>query len=176
MPMPRRLTLTSFTLLTALLGAPGQSDVVNWSTLGDWDVAYYPNSKGCQAFAFFEENTAFFIGYDSNSNVVSLDVTVLDPRWTSIDPDQDYRVKVRFGNRDPWTLDMAGVRMDDYPGLNIMIDAESSKATLFIEEFQRESHMTWSYGDTDLGRYPLRGSKRAFNEVGTCQDSYNADE
>ena len=62
--------------------------------------------------------------------------------------------------------------MDGAPGLNILIDTSIDKSATFIEEFQREMRMTWSYGDIRLGQYTLRGSRRAFEQVLACQREY----
>jgi hypothetical protein len=151
---------------------PALSETIDWKTVGGWDISFYPGSEGCQAFALFEEDTAFFIGFDSTGGELSLDVTLMDERWGSIDAGKDYSITVKFGDESPWTLDMAGVQIDEFPGLNILIDSSSDQADLFVDEFQRETSMTWSFSGSQLGRYTLRGSRRAFDEVIACQRSY----
>ncbi len=148
------------------------AEAIDWKTVGDWDISFYPGAEGCQAFALFEDNTAFFIGFDNTGGILSLDVTLLDERWASIQDGKEYSVTLSFGDETPWTLEMDGVQLDDYPGLYIMIDAGSDEADLFIDEFQRETHMEWAFGNTLLGRYTLRGSRLAFDEVIACQRSY----
>jgi len=151
---------------------PASADTIDWKTVGGWDISFYPGSSGCQAFAVFEDDSAFFIGFDNNDNQLSLDVTLLDQRWTSIEAGKEYSIKLRFGNETPWTLEMDGIQTDGYPGLNIMIDAHSDEADLFIAEFQRETKMEWTFNGSLLGRFTLRGSRRAFDEVIACQRSY----
>ena len=56
---------------------------------------------------------------------------------------------------------------------HILIDAGSDKAALFVEEFQRKTFMEWTYQGNLLGRFTLRGSRKAFDEVIRCQRSYN---
>ena len=148
------------------------ADTIDWKTVGGWDISFYPSSEGCQAFALFEEDTAFFIGFDNSGDDLLLDVTLLDERWTSIQDGKEYSVTLHFGNETPWTLEMDGVQTDGYPGLNILIDAGSDEADLFVDEFQRETRMEWYFGNNLLGRYTLRGSRRAFDEVIACQRSY----
>ncbi len=167
----RRVSI-AFCAASLLSANSVQAQTVDWKTVGGWDVSFYTNSQGCQAFALFEKNTAFFIGFDNNDDQLTLDVTLLDERWVSIEHDKEYSVEVKFGNEGPWTLEMDGVVMDGYPGLNIMIDVETDEAALFIDEFQRETVMRWDYGKTTLGRYTLRGSRVAFDEVIACQKSY----
>lgn len=162
--------LTAGFLAAGLSGATAET--IDWKTVGGWDISFYPSSEGCQAFALFEEDTAFFIGFDNTGGVLALDVTLLDERWTSIEDNKEYSVTLHFGNETPWTLEMDGVQMDGFPGLNIMIDASSDEADLFIDEFQRETRMEWYFGNNRLGRYTLRGSRRAFDEVIACQRSY----
>jgi len=157
-------------LAIGLSGA--NAETIDWKTVGGWDISFYPSSEGCQAFALFEEDTAFFIGFDNSGDNLLPDVTLLDERWTSIEGDKEYSVTLHFGNETPWTLEMDGVQLDGFPGLNIMIDASSDEADLFINEFQRETKMVWSFGSNTLGRYTLRGSRRAFDEVIACQRSY----
>ena len=162
--------LTAGFLTLGVNGAVGQT--IDWKTVGGWDISFYPSSEGCQAFALFEEDTAFFIGFDNTGGVLALDVTLLDERWESIQENKEYSVTLNFGDETPWTLEMDGVLMDEFPGLNIMIDASTDEADLFIDEFQRETKMQWSFEGTVLGRYTLRGSRRAFDEVIACQRSY----
>lgn len=176
--MPRQTIHSKIRLALAaagfvLAGLTGASaEPIDWKTVDGWDISFYPNSKGCQAFALFEEDTAFFIGFDNNQDLLSLDITILDERWGSIEDGKEYSITLNFGDETPWTLEMDGVRMDGYPGLNIMIDAGTDEADLFIDEFQRETSMLWKYGSAELGRYTLRGSRNAFDEVVACQRSY----
>lgn len=158
--------------LIAVATAPANADTIDWKTVGGWDISFYPGSQGCQAFALFEEDTAFFIGFDNNEDFLTLDVTLLDERWGSIEDGKEYSIEVKFGDESPWSLEMDGVQLDDYPGLNIHIDASSDEADLFIEEFQRETRMEWSFDGNLLGRFTLRGSRKAFDEVIACQRSY----
>lgn len=171
----RRLTLL-WGAAIAVVGAFGMSQAkaepIDWKTVRGWDISFYPNSEGCQAFALFEEDTAFFIGFDSTGGELSVDVTLLDQKWKSIEAGKEYEIEVAFGDESPWSLEMDGLRTDDYPGLNIMIDAGSDEAELFIDEFQRETSMRWSFKGNLLGRYTLRGSRVAFDEVINCQRSY----
>ena len=154
------------------LGNTAAADTIDWKTVGGWDISFYPASEGCQAFALFEEDTAFFIGFDGTDGELSLDITLLDQRWQSIADGTEYSITAKFGNESPWTLEMDGIRVDGHPGLNMMFDANSDQADLFIDEFQRKSSMSWSFGNNNLGRFTLRGSRAAFNEVVACQKSY----
>lgn len=149
-----------------------RADPVDWKTVGDWDVSYYPQSAGCQAYGLFEQGAAIFLGYDNNDGVLTLDITALDAQWTVIKDNTKHAVTLRFGDEAPWVLEMAGVMLDGFPGLNIMIDASSEEAALLVNQFQQEASMDWSIGETQLGRYTLRGSQRAFEEVMACQKSY----
>ncbi|MBO9449347.1 hypothetical protein J7426_03700 [Tropicibacter sp. R16_0] len=155
-----------------LLGTTALADPIDWKVVRGWDISFYPASEGCQAFALFEEDTAFFIGFDNTENELSLDVTLLDQKWRSIEAGKEYKVEVKFGDESPWTMDMDGLKTDEFPGLGIMIDAGSDQAKLFIDEFQRENSMKWSFKSNVLGHYTLRGSRAAFDEVIACQRSY----
>ncbi|MFT4962284.1 MAG: hypothetical protein ACI92Z_003381 [Paracoccaceae bacterium] len=148
------------------------AETIDWKMVDDWDISYYPGSSGCQAFAVFDGQTAFFIGFDANDDELSLDVTILDERWSSIMDGEDYPISVKFGDESPWTLGMSGTVVDNYSGLNLMIDISSDEAELFIDEFQRENSMEWSFSGNQLGHYTLRGSRRAFNEAVACQRAY----
>ncbi|WP_181893089.1 hypothetical protein [Falsiruegeria mediterranea] len=172
--MNRMPTLSRFVgaVTGCLLGTTALAEPIDWKTVRGWDISFYPASEGCQAFALFEEDTAFFIGFDNTENELSLDVTLLDQKWRSIEAGKEYKIEVKFGDESPWTMDMDGLKTDDFPGLGIMIDAGSDQAELFIDEFQRENSMKWSFKSTVLGHYTLRGSRAAFNEVIACQRSY----
>lgn len=165
--------LATAALAVVFLTAHGaRAEVVDWKKLKGWDVSFYPRSEGCQAFALFNDQTAFFIGFDNVDDQLAVDITLLDESWASIEADQEYTIQVQFGTESPWTLEMDGVVMRGYPGLTMMIDAQSDEAGLLIEEFRRESSMEWSYKSTSLGKYTLRGSRAAFDEVIACQEAY----
>lgn len=155
------------------LAQPAAADTILWKEVSGWDISFYPGAEGCQAFVTFEADTSFFIGFDGTENQLSLDVTLLDQKWSSLEDGKEYDITVKFGNESPWNVSMTGLILGDYPGLNILIDAGSDQAALFVEEFQRETRMEWSYQGTSLGRFTLRGSRRAFNEVIACQQSYH---
>ncbi|WP_425043951.1 hypothetical protein [Primorskyibacter sp. S87] len=167
-------TVAGAIIAGAMLAPVALAETIDWKTVGGWDISFYPGSEGCQAFALFEEDTAFFLGFDNTDNELVLDVTLLDQRWASIEGGKEYDIEVKFGDETPWSLEMDGIVIDDHPGLNIMIDAGSDEASLFVDEFQRETSMRWSFNDNVLGKYTLRGSRRAFDEVINCQKSYMA--
>lgn len=155
-------------LLPALVHA--RSGPEHWVAIGSWDISYYPETRGCLAYSAFD-GTGFFIGFDTFEEVPALDITVLDPRWESIQPQNLYPVTLVFGDEAPWLLEMQGVRMDGLPGLHILIDASIEKSAELVEEFQRELRMTWSYAGENLGQFTLLGSRRAFSEVLACQEA-----
>lgn len=165
--------ITTAVALLVQAAIPAQAGVERWAIMRGWDIGYYDATQGCLAFTTFQD-TSFFIGFDMNEDVPALDITVLDPRWTSIEPQARYPVTLIFGDEPPWTLEMHGVFMDGLPGLNILIDASVDESAVFIEEFQREMRMQWRYGDAPLGEFTLRGSRRAFDEVLKCQRSFDA--
>lgn len=159
---------------TAALAPPLWAQSKHYATVGSWDVSWYVATGGCLAFASFD-GTGFFIGFDTKEEVPALDVTVLDDGWDRFEADEVYPVTVSFGEADPWTLDMQGVRMDGAPGLHILIDATMDQAEVFIEEFQHERRMRWSVGEDELGTFTLAGSRRAFQTVLECQDDMGHD-
>ena len=155
-----------------MLWSPVMANTVKWTTVGRWDISYYPGAKGCQAFSVFEGDTAFFIGFDTRGNNRWLDVTLLDPHWSKMQSGEVYEIIVRFDDESPWMVSMAGLVIDDFPGLNILIDADSDQAIKFIEEFRRKHSMEWTFDGDKLGRYALTGSFDAFGQVEACQKSY----
>lgn len=161
-----------FTTLLLLCGTVAPAQSVDWKTIGDWRISYYPGSQGCQAFVLYEDYTAFFIGFDHTRKTPALDVTILDRRWSAMKDGAEYKVQLRFGTQPAWTLNMDGVMLNGLPGLNILIDA--ADAHQFIAQFQRERTMQWQHGETRLGRYPLTGSRKAFEEIRRCQAHHDA--
>lgn len=160
-------------LLTAALVTTGVStaaDQIDWTVVDGWDVAYYPGSKGCQAFALFDERTAFFIGYDGKGVQPALDVTMLDKGWDMIGDGVEQPVRLHFGEQAAWTLNMDGVILNDYSGLHILIDAQTPSARQFTREFKQERTMTWHLADEQLGTFSLAGSNNAFKEVSACHE------
>lgn len=155
--------------LAALCGyaQPGWAET---QRVSGWDVSYYATMGGCQAFSYVNEATAFFIGYDTTTGRRALDVTVANPGWDSIKEDRTYSVLLRFGDRPAWRLDMRGISIDDRPGLNIVFPANTDLAKQFIDEFRSEYHMNWSFDDTALGQFSLKGSGKAFDAMHSCQN------
>lgn len=151
-----------------------ETDPRGWAKVDGWDIAWYPEMRGCQAFALFEENTAFFIGYDKTHGKRSLNITLIDKRWTKIKDGDEHRVQVRFGDNPAWDLTMDGRSIDDYPALMIHMSAAASETRTLINQFRRESEMRWQLEDQQLARLTLRGSRRAFSAVQDCEANYAA--
>ncbi|MEX0284569.1 MAG: hypothetical protein AB3N23_08145 [Paracoccaceae bacterium] len=166
------MALAAWFALLVCWAVPAVADTKPWKTIGRWDISYYPGAEGCQAFAVFDGDTAFFIGFDGRGPRLMLDVTLLDPHWSEMKAGETYAASVRFGRETPWSVSMAGLVIDSFPGMNFLIDADSEQANRFVSEFQRKSYMEWSHEGGPLGRYPLRGSFRAFQEVRTCQTAF----
>lgn len=161
--------------LAALLHPPAAlaSGTTDWATEGVWDVSFYTGTMGCQAYALFDDGTAFFIGFDTRGIRPQLDIILADRSWEMITPGAPHEVTVKFGDESPWVLSMQGVTLSEFPGLAIHVDARSEEAALFIDEFQRENAMSWILGGAALGRYTLRGSRRAFDAVIACQAAHS---
>ena len=157
--------------LAAIAAAPLRAEPVRWAMLDGWDIGFYPNLQGCLAFARFD-GTGLFIGYDTQDDVPGLDITLLDERWDTISAGEHYVVSLTFGDKPPWTLDMLGVHMDGAPGLSTLIDTSMEKSAEFIAEFQGEMQMVWRLEETELGRFTLKGSRRAFEAVQACQEAH----
>lgn len=161
----------------AVLGLPAgaeppQDQTIPWKTVRGWDVSYYPATSGCQAFAVFDGGTAFFIGFDGTGDTPMLDLSLLDRRWTALQPGAPYDITLQFDQEPPWTLQMSGIEINGFPGLYGLVQAGSEQASRLVEEFQRKRHMHWHMGPEDLGRFTLRGSQAAFAEVLACQNSH----
>lgn len=146
----------------------GETAVKEWAAVGGWDIGYYPASEGCLAFGLFENDTAFFIGFDNTGDMQSLDVTLIDRSWTQIKDGSEHDILVRFGDNPAWTLRMKGSQIEDFPALNIHMDANSPEARQFTRQFQHETQMEWLLNGEALARLTLSGSKRAFDEVSAC--------
>ncbi len=167
-PRPRGTSL----LAAILIASAAPADTIDWAVADGWDISFYPGSAGCQAFALLQENTAFFIGYDTTGGQVALDITMLNKTWTEIDEGIEYEVRLRFGEQPSWTLAMDGIHLNGLPGLNILIDTQSAGAKQFINEFRNERMMQWALPARSLGRFSLDGSRNAFREIGACQEHF----
>ena len=167
MSRPVFTALCVLSLVATPLGAEPQ----RWALSDPWNISFYPATQGCLAYATFD-GTGIFIGFDTLEDVPALDITLLDSRWQSIESGSSYPVSLTFGNNTPWVLEMTGVHMDGAPGLHILIDATMDRSATFIEEFQSEMKMRWSYADTTLGEFTLSGSRQAFQQVVACQTTH----
>lgn len=169
------MKLHSIIVAALMVAAPVQADeIVHWKDVGGWDISYYPGPGGCVASTQYDAGTAFFIGFNSNFDERVLDVTLMDDRWQSIADDADYDIGVQFGTASPWELGMTGRKMGDSGALTLKVYSASDDAKRFVEEFMAMTTMNWDFDGTELGRFTLRDSRRAFNEVVACQNSYDA--
>lgn len=163
---------TATALIAALTLCPvsASAEVILWKKIAGWDISFYSGNSGCLAFTEYERGTGFFIGFNEVDGDYFIDVTLMDKAWASLEAGKSYKIKAYFGDETPWDLEMTGQDYNGTPGLsgNFAID----DAKLLVEEFQRELSMEWYYSGASLGRYTLRGSRVAFQEVLNCQRSY----
>ena len=143
-----------------------------WKEVRGWDISFYPSFEGCTALKVFDGAFSFFIGFDFSITEPTLDVTLMNDNWGSIEDGKEYEIKVYFGDETPWTLQMDGADFDGTPGLTFFVDAFDDQTRLFLDEFQRETSMEWMFGSRSLGRFSLSGSRAAFEEVLACQSSF----
>lgn len=144
-----------------------------WKSVGPWDVRFYPDDRGCSAVTQYEGGTAFFIGFSEHENGIGFEVIIFNENWKSIEDGKDYDIEVKFGNESPWDLNMTGIEdSDGIPGLKFWNSEDSDNVARFVDEFQRKLSMEWRYQGTSLGRFALRGSRAAFDEVLKCQNSF----
>lgn len=172
----RRTSTVRIILASALLAiglAPAVSaQTTVWKKVRGWDVSFYPSLEGCTALKVFDGGFSFFIGFDFSITEPTLDVTLMNDNWGSIEDGKEYEIKVYFGDETPWTLQMDGTDFDGTPGLTFYVDAFDDQTQLFIDEFQREASMEWMFGSRSLGKFSLSGSTAAFQEVLACQSSF----
>jgi len=150
--------------------APAGADTILWKKVGNWDVSYYEEQRGCLASVGFQRGSTFFIGFDGSNRELLGDVTIMDDAWQSIKSGVNYNIEARFGN-SRWDLDMVGVNFGGTPGLlmNPSLDDDFER---FTEDFMRAINMKWSYRGAELGDYNLNGSRAAFNAAVECQRYY----
>jgi hypothetical protein len=148
------------------------SEITNWKTVGEWDVSFYPGTGGCLASAEYEGGLSFLIGLTDVNGDIALEIVLLKEEWQAIEDDKEYTVNVKFGNETPWTLEMTGVRLETFNGLNFSISAATEEAGLIAEEFVREVSMDWTYDGKNIAFVTLRGSRAAFEEAVACTKSY----
>jgi len=161
-------------LLALLIFLPqaALADAILWKREGPWEVSFYPEREGCGTVTRYERGTGFSLAFDSTSEGIFIDISIVDPRWRSIESGKEYRVTMRFGDEQLWTLDMEGQRFDRLPGLMLTYPAGSARAKRFLAEFMRETRMIWWYDGVRLGDFSLRGSQVAMQEVMACQRSF----
>lgn len=155
----------------AMIMAAGTAvaEPVPWKTVNGWDVSFYPDFQGCQAFAVFDGGTTFFIGYDLRDGGASLDLSLLNRDWDFLTDAMPYEVTLQFDDESPWQVAMTGMEIEGFPGLWAQIDARAPQAEMLVQEFTRKHHMHWRLAERDLGRFTLRGSQKAYDTVRACQ-------
>lgn len=161
-----------FSLALAVFANMAHAEITQWKVVGEWDVSFYSNADGCLAYAEYEGGMSFFIGLTDLSTSALLEVSLLKDQWQGIEAGKEYSIKVQFGNEEPWTLEMLGVKLETLNGLTFTFDASSDQAALFAEEFMREVSMDWSYAGQTVDYVTLRGSRAAFEEAVACAKSY----
>ncbi len=158
----------------SLLAFSGKSvaDVVDWKKVGWWDISFYPALNACAAYADYESEVNFLIGFDATQGDILLTISIFSEKWNSIEDGKEYEVLVAFGNETPWTLEMVGGNFEGFYGLDIDISADSEQAAMLANEFMREVSMHWTYNGVTLGELSLTDSRSSMGEVFKCTKSY----
>ena len=167
------MTRTSILLALAIsLGATAAAadDSVLWKNVGDWEISIDTTiNNGCYAVASWNGGTVMRIGLNPQED--NFYMLIGNDKWTSLKPDQDYEIQIKFDNKAPWDVAAQGLQFN--PGETVYLHAESTKFD-FIEEFMRLSNMKISYQGKEIDTLKLTGSSRAFKAVIACQEEVDA--
>lgn len=167
------MTRTSILLTLGIsLGATAAAadDSVLWKNVGDWEISIDTTlSNGCYAVASWNGGTVLRIGLNPTED--NFYMLIGNDKWTSLKPEQDYEIEIRFDSKPPWDVAAQGLQFN--PGETVYLHAQSTKFD-FIEEFMRQSNMKISYQGKEIDTLKLTGSSRAFKAVIACQEEVDA--
>lgn len=161
----RALLATMIMLLTLAGPALAQSDAPLWKEVGDWQIRVDTSlGHGCFAVSRYESGTTFRIGFDMEARKAYL--IVGNDAWKSLENGKEYSLIFRFDNETPWKGAATGFAFDQDGPRFLMAQISDSE---FFSEFARKNRVSITYRRTEIARLSLRGSRRALNEMFSCQ-------
>lgn len=150
--------------------AAGAQDGIFWKNVGDWEISIDPTIRnGCYAIASWNGGTVLRIGLNPEED--NFYMLIGNEKWTSLQPDQEYEIEIKFDRKPGWDVSTRGLQFN--PGETVYLHAESTKFD-FIEEFMRQLNMKISYQGKEIDTLKLTGSSRAFKAVLACQKDVDA--
>ncbi len=156
-------------LVVALAASPALAEEAPvWAEVGNWTIGIEPAlDNSCFAYAYFDGDTYLAMGYDRRDSTAYADFS--DPDWASLVDGQSYALSVQFGNRGKWdgnALASTFTGGDVY--LELIVDDE------FLNEFASQSSVKIGFNGSEIAHLNLQGSRRALNELVSCQRKNSA--
>ncbi|MEM1389169.1 MAG: hypothetical protein AAF748_15235 [Pseudomonadota bacterium] len=160
----RLMILSAALTIASVVSAPAQDNNL-WAAIGDWDISVDPTiDNGCYALATWNGGTVLRIG--RNPQADNFYFLIGNDKWTSLQPNGSYEIKIQFGNRPTWDVSANGFQFN--PGETVYLQAQSTQID-FIREFQAALNMRITYNGNEIDNLKLTGSRRAWDEVERCQ-------
>lgn len=154
----------------ACAGAPVAAESVNWTQIGEWDIAVDTTiDNGCYALAGWDGGTVLRIG--RNPLKENFYMLIGNDSWASLQHGVAYEIQVQFGGQPRWDVSAVGLQFAE--GETAYLHAQSTQME-FIEEFQRALNMKISYDGKVIDNLKLTGSRRAWEAVEACQSEVAA--
>jgi hypothetical protein len=167
--MIRNLVVTALIWVGLASGAVAQGGEL-WKKSGNWEIlidAVYPG--GCSATVSWTSGTRIYIGTNPNQ-VNGFFVMVGNDKWSSLRPNQEYEIGMKFDRSTPWDVSATGFQFDGSGP--VYLRALSSKDS-FIREFRAKNRLAIFYQGQEIDALSLVGSSRAYKEVVRCQTEVN---
>ncbi len=153
----------------ALLSGPAlafeEADYLNdrvYGYEGGWRISISLARKSCFMAIDYTDEAGIEVGADHSHGKPTYFFFFAKPSWTY--KNYDYAaVTVKYDGRSPWVGDGVGVKLDDYSGIAVESVTEDA-----INEIADARYLNLTVNDRDLGRFPLKGSRKALAKLREC--------
>ncbi len=140
-----------------------KNDVRGWDVMVDRTL-----ENSCFIYSTFEESS--FVRLQFNPVNDSVEFTVGNLNWISLESGKLYPMEVQFGSRTPWTGEGLGRWWgEDLPSLSLDVPFKDDRALEFLDEFMKMTGVRVSYENRIIANLSLRGTYAATEEMMRCQ-------
>ena len=139
-----------------------------WKDLQYWHIGVVRNTHDCFMLSTYMDNGGGFRVALQDANK-SLEVYLGKPLWASLQPGQQYPIKLQFDNQNPW---VANAKAFDYKGSKILsfhVPNKENFVQRFASELTSSSGVKVYYQDQQIASWGLRNSGPAFDEMMACE-------
>ena len=147
------------------LWAHGPAHGQLWKEVGDWSIDVVKDDRYCMASVEYKNGAALFLAVVPD--IRRLKLSFVSDKWQSIKDERKYEMTVYLDQRrESWT--MTGIRLNSHGGIETYLTLAG------MNRIAEASTILLAYEGESLGRFTLRGSMAALEELRRCQFSINS--